>query len=226
VMEVDQGANVVWREAFKLNNITKTMGISQQAMDDESWAMSTVLTQNTGNAKNNLAPGPNSKGARPAGAKTGTWELAGNSKENSNAWFVGFTPQIATAVNVTSRDPKNGAIRYYNSGKTPANCPITSASFASCTKVMNGANTPGDVWKKFMDAALKGQKVMPLPQKRGVGDPTAGNAQSPEPTPPADQGGPGGPGGPGGGQGGGGGVNPCLIPALCASPAPAPTRSR
>jgi hypothetical protein len=77
-----------------------------------------------------------------------------------------------------------------------------------------------------MDAALKGQKVMPLPQKRGVGDPTAGNAQSPEPTPPADQGGPGGPGGPGGGQGGGGGVNPCLIPALCASPAPAPTRSR
>jgi len=225
VMEVDQGASVVWREAVKQNDITKTMGISKQALDDESWAMSTVLTQNSGDFKNKLA------GNRPAGGKTGTWEASAGSKENGNAWFVGFTPQLAAAVNVTSRDPKIQAIRKYNStSKTPANCPITSPTFASCTSQINGADVPGDVWKKFMDAALKGQKVMPLHAPEHVGDPSAGNGQSPEPSPPADQGGPGGgnggPGGGGGGGGGQGGGNPCLIPALCASPAPAPTRSR
>ena len=224
VMEVDQGASVVWRETVKQNNITKTMGISQQAVDDEAWAMSTVLTQNTGNTKNRLA------GNRPAGAKTGTWEASQGSKDNGNAWFVGFTPQLATAVNISSRDPKIQAIRYYNStSKTPANCPITSPAFASCTSPMNGANTPGDVWKKFMDAALKGQPVKQLPPPKLVGDPSAGNGQSPEPSAPADQGGQGGGGGNGNGGpggGGGGGNNPCLIPALCASPVPAPTRSR
>jgi membrane peptidoglycan carboxypeptidase len=227
VAEVDQGANVVWREVIKQNILSKTMGITQQAMDDESWAMSTVLTQNTGNTKNRLANN------RPAAAKTGTWEACKGCKDNGNAWFVGFTPQIATAVNITSRDKDVSAIRYYNSGKTPANCPFGSKTFASCTSAMNGANTPGDIWKKFMDAAaaVKKMKVLQLPSKKGTGDPTAGNAQSPEPTQPADQGGgpgggPGGGGPGGGGQGGGGGINPCLIPALCVSPAPAPTRSR
>jgi membrane peptidoglycan carboxypeptidase len=222
VMEVDQGASVVWREVIKQNNITKTMGISQQALDDEAWAMSTVLTQNSSDFKNKLA------GNRPAGGKTGTWEACAGCKDNGNAWFVGFTPQLATAVNVTSRDPKVNAIRKYTStSKTRANCPITSSTFASCTAPINGADVPGDVWKKFMDAALKGAKVLQLPAKKGVGDPTAGNAQSPEPTQPPDQGGGqgGGNGGPGGG-GPGGGINPCLIPALCTSPAPAPTRSR
>jgi membrane peptidoglycan carboxypeptidase len=203
VQEVDQGAKVVWREVIKQNKVTETMGISQQAMDDEAWAMATV--NQTGLAKNHLASG------RPAGAKTGTWEL-GATKDNSQAWYVGFTPQIATAVNISSRDPKNLAIRYA-SGKT--------------TAVMNGTNTPGDIWKKFMDTVLKGQKVLPLPAPKHVGDTTAGNAASPQPSVPADQGGgQGGGGGNGGGNGGpGNGGNPCLIPALCATPTPRPSHS-
>jgi membrane peptidoglycan carboxypeptidase len=196
VTQVNQGAKVVWREVIKQTKITETMGISQQAIDDEAWAMQTV--NQTGLAKNHLA------GNRPAGAKTGTWEL-GTTKDNSQAWYVGFTPQVATAVNITSRDPKNLAIRWLD-GKT--------------AKVMNGTNTPGDIWKKFMDKALAGQPVKPLPTAKHVGDTMAGNAQSPAPSaPPTDQ------GGVGGGNGGGnGGNNPCLIPALCATPTPRPSR--
>jgi membrane peptidoglycan carboxypeptidase len=190
VVEVDQGAKVVWREVIKQNKITETTGISQQALDDEAWAMQTV--NQTGLAKNHLANN------RPVGAKTGTWELH-NTKDNSQAWYVGFTPgQLAVAVNISSRDPKNLAIRYAN-GKT--------------TSVMNGTNTPGDIWKKFMDKVLAGQPVKQMPPAKHVGDTTAGNAQSPQPSAPADQGGQ-------GGGGNGGGFNPCQIPALCATPTP------
>jgi hypothetical protein len=103
-------------------------------------------------------------------------------------------------VNITSRDPKQPAIRYA-SGKQ--------------LLTMNGTNTPGDIWKKFMDKALTGQPAKPMPLPKHVGDTTAGNAQSPQPSAPADQGGQG-----GGGRPGGGGLNPCQIPALCATPTP------
>jgi membrane peptidoglycan carboxypeptidase len=202
VMQVDQGAKVVWRETIKQNKIYETMGISQQALDDEAWAMQTV--NQTGLAKNHLANN------RPVGAKTGTWEL-GQTKDNSQAWYVGFTPgQLAVAVNITSRDPKVPAIRYA-SGKT--------------TAVMNGTNTPGDIWKRFMDKALTGQPVKQMPVAKKVGDPTLGNGQSPQPSAPPDQGGQGGGGNGGPGGGNGGGFNPCQIPALCATPTPTPTQA-
>jgi membrane peptidoglycan carboxypeptidase len=89
---------------------------------------------------------------------------------------------------------------------------------------MNGANTPGDIWKKFMDTVLKGQPVLQLPTPKHVGDPTVGNAPSPVPTAPTpdpNQG-----GGQGGGGGGGGGGNPCFIPLLCQTQSPSPRPSK
>ena len=53
-------------------------------------------------------PGANGdalKGGRPAASKTGTWELDNkHSSENGDAWTIGFTKQIATAVWVGSTD--------------------------------------------------------------------------------------------------------------------------
>jgi membrane peptidoglycan carboxypeptidase len=170
---------------------------------------------NQNNSQNKLANG------RQAGAKTGTWEY-GKTADNAQAWYVGFTPALATAVNITSRDPKVPAIRYYNSGKNPQNCPTAATS---CTTIMNGTNTPGLVWTTFMNAALKGSPVQPLPTAKHVGDPTVGNAPSPVPSaPPTDpnQGGQGG----GNGGGGNGGGNPCFIPAFCQTQSPTPKPSK
>ena len=73
-------------------------------------------------------------GGRPSAGKTGTQD------ENTNAWFVGFTKQLATAVWVG--DPK---------GYTPmVNIPEFKADGVSR---VTGNSYPVKIWKAFMDAA-------------------------------------------------------------------------
>lgn len=72
-------------------------------------------------------------GGRQSAAKTGTTQL-GNTGQNKDAWMIGATPQLATAVWVGNVD---GSALYNASGG-----------------VMYGANTPADLWKYTMDNAL------------------------------------------------------------------------
>ena len=78
---------------------------------------------------------------RPSAGKTGTQD------ENTNAWFVGFTPQLTTAVWVG--DPK---------GYTPmVNIPEFKADGVPRVQ---GNTYPARIWKAFMDAAHKGLPVV------------------------------------------------------------------
>ncbi|MFM2047213.1 MAG: hypothetical protein RL383_1290, partial [Actinomycetota bacterium] len=74
------------------------------------------------------------EGDRPAAGKTGTQD------ENTNAWFVGFTRQLATAVWVG--DPK---------GYTPM---VRIPEFVGVPRVQ-GATYPARIWKQYMDDAHK-----------------------------------------------------------------------
>ena len=81
------------------------------------------------------------EGDRPAAGKTGTQD------ENTNAWFVGFTPQLTTAVWVG--DPK---------GYTPmVNIPEFKADGVPRVQ---GNSYPARIWKSYMDAAHKGLPVV------------------------------------------------------------------
>ena len=89
---------------------------------------------------------------RPVAGKTGTQD------DNTNAWFVGFTKQLTTAVWVG--DPK---------GYTPmVNIPEFLAVGVSRVQ---GAMFPAQIWKKYMDAAHKDLPILdwdaPLPATRG-----------------------------------------------------------
>jgi membrane peptidoglycan carboxypeptidase len=75
-------------------------------------------------------------GGRPVASKTGTVQLPGSKDQNKDAWTVGYTPSISTAVWVGSdlSDPiKNSAGR-----------PIF------------GRMLPGSIWQQFMNEALRG----------------------------------------------------------------------
>lgn len=72
-------------------------------------------------------------GGRPSAAKTGTTQL-GDTGLNKDAWMIGSTPQLSTAVWVGNVD---GSELYNSSGG-----------------IMYGAQTPGDLWKYTMDNAL------------------------------------------------------------------------
>ncbi|MFF5172333.1 transglycosylase domain-containing protein [Micromonospora sp. NPDC000089] len=108
------------------------------------------------------------EGGREAAAKTGTWEQKPGTEENGDAWTVGYTPQIATAVwigNLNGREP----IRDKSGNK------------------ISGSTLPGAIWERFMDAALDGKDKLKFPPAAHVGDPNSGNAPAPPPPPPAPE---------------------------------------
>jgi len=93
-------------------------------------------------------------GNRPVASKTGTQGL--NDEDNSDAWMVGYTPSISTAVWMGSQ----GASA------------ITNAS----GKIIYGSGLPGAIWQEYMDSVLAGTPEEPLPSKALIkGDPTKSN---------------------------------------------------
>lgn len=114
--------------------------------------------------------GHNLAGGRASAAKTGTNQL-GDTGDNRDAWMVGYTPSLSTAVWVGTSDGVNPL-------KTPGGGPVY------------GSGLPSDIWKSTMDGALKGSDNETFPKPTEIGG-YAGVPQAPPP-PPA----PGTPGGP------------------------------
>ncbi|MEY4372591.1 MAG: hypothetical protein RL219_1360, partial [Actinomycetota bacterium] len=91
-----------------------------------------------------------SSGKRPAAGKTGTQE------NNTNAWFVGYTPQLATAVWVGN--PK---------GYVPM---VNVPEFVKVgVRTVQGATFPARIWKYFMDAAHIGLPIESFTKAPGIG---------------------------------------------------------
>ncbi|MET0579880.1 MAG: transglycosylase domain-containing protein, partial [Ilumatobacteraceae bacterium] len=78
---------------------------------------------------------------RPAAGKTGTQQ------DNTNAWFVGFTPQLTTAVWVG--DPN---------GYTPM-VGVPEFTGRNADRVQ-GSRYPTQIWKAYMDAALANEPML------------------------------------------------------------------
>jgi membrane peptidoglycan carboxypeptidase len=102
-------------------------------------------------------------GGRPSAAKTGTNQL-GDTDNNRDAWMVGYTPSLATAVWV---------------GTTEGTKPLENKSGAA----VYGSGLPSDIWKATMDSALKGTDVETFPKPTEIGG-YAGPPVAPPPPPP------------------------------------------
>ncbi|GAB2909183.1 transglycosylase domain-containing protein [Rhodococcus aerolatus] len=86
-------------------------------------------------------------GGRPSAAKTGTTQL-GDTGENRDAWMVGFTPSLSTAVWVGS----------------PDGTAITNSSGS----IIYGSGLPADIWKSTMDGALDGTPDEDFPEAAAI----------------------------------------------------------
>jgi membrane peptidoglycan carboxypeptidase len=96
---------------------------------------------------------------RQSAAKTGTEGISATSLNNSDAWMVGYTPQVSAAVWVGTGLSK----------------PIYDAN----GQPLYGAGLPGKTWKSFMDTYLAGKKHMTLASKQMI----AANGSVPKPKP-------------------------------------------
>ena len=106
----------------------------------------------------------------PAGAicaaKTGTEGIPGTTG-NSDAWMVGYTPQVSVAV-------------WAGSGNS------TRPIFNSYGGAEYGSDLPGKTWKLFMDTYLAGKPNLPMATKQmitGGVRPTKTPSASKTPTP-------------------------------------------
>ncbi|MBF6062934.1 penicillin-binding protein [Nocardia terpenica] len=97
-------------------------------------------------------------GGRLSASKTGTAQLGdgGDANGNRDAWMVGFTPSLSTAVWVGT---ETGTERLINASGSP----------------IYGSGLPADIWKSTMDTALKGTTNEDFPKP----EPIAGQAGVP-----------------------------------------------
>ena len=89
-----------------------------------------------------------SLGSRPSAAKTGTAQL-GDTGNNKDAWMVGYTPQLSTAVWVGT-DKGTALVNYGGSS-------------------IYGSGLPAQIWKAAMDSALEGESIEQFPEPAAVG---------------------------------------------------------
>lgn len=111
--------------------------------------------------------GHNLAGGRQSAAKTGTTQF-GDTTSNKDAWMVGYTPQLSTAVWV---------------GTVKGDEPLVSASGGA----IYGSGLPSDIWKSTMDGALKGQPNETFPKPTEIGGYAGVPAAPPPPPPPPSE---------------------------------------
>ncbi|MEV8630067.1 transglycosylase domain-containing protein [Streptosporangium sp. NPDC051023] len=129
-------AEGVHREAHVIRSITDTDGritktetkgkraFAAQAAIDATYALTQVVTAGTGSAARLYD--------RPVAGKTGTTD------KSASVWFAGFTPQLATAVDMFRDDNK----------------PVVVDGSA-----LYGGTYPAQIWRAFMTEAMAGKPV-------------------------------------------------------------------
>jgi membrane peptidoglycan carboxypeptidase len=100
-------------------------------------------------------------GDRPVASKTGT--VGSSDDDNSDAWMVGYTPSLSTAVWMGS-DTRE---------------PIVNAR----GQIIYGSGLPGEIWQEFMNTVLAGTPEEPLPDSPSIRGDTGEGVPEPEPEP-------------------------------------------
>ncbi|HVF21359.1 MAG TPA: transglycosylase domain-containing protein, partial [Mycobacteriales bacterium] len=148
---VDREGEVV----FKAERKVDAAALDADIAADVTFAMQQVVERGTATAAR--------LDGRPAAGKTGT------TQNNADAWFVGFTPQLSTAVWMGFDKPKEKQLKDIR-GRD-----VTGGSF------------PAQIFKRFMDGALQGKPVKGFPEPQYVGKekngrPTSTRTAAPSPT--------------------------------------------
>ncbi|MFI5544606.1 transglycosylase domain-containing protein [Streptomyces sp. NPDC051815] len=159
----------------------------QRAMDN---AVADNITKVLQNVVQNGTATKVKKLGRPAAGKTGTTD------ENKSAWYVGYTPELSTAVGLFRTDP-NSADKKLISMKGVGDIPS-----------IHGGDIPAEIWTEYMREALKDVPVskFPVPEDLGVVADGAG-APSPSPAAPASP-----------------SPSPSTLPPTTPPPSPSPSR--
>lgn len=117
-------------------------------MADTTYALTQVVERGSGEKAEAVG--------HPVAGKTGT------SNENKSAWFIGFTPQLTTAVAM------------YQVGVDADGKPVqeTITPFGPyVNSQITGSSAPLDLWTAYMTRAMAGREVLSFPERADIGKP-------------------------------------------------------
>ncbi|MEU3338429.1 transglycosylase domain-containing protein [Streptomyces sp. NPDC002144] len=118
----------------------------------------TVVDKGTGTAAQ--LPG------REVAGKTGTTD------GNKSAWFIGYTPQLSTAITMFR----------YNDDETQKNRTFLEMYGTGGQKKIHGASFPAEIWHDYMAEALANEPAKDFPTPEPIGE-VVNDVPSPTPTP-------------------------------------------
>ncbi len=128
----------VWHKTHFVQTVKTNTGevLYEHSTNDGERRVSQQVAQNVIEAMKPIAAWSNGAlaGGRESAAKTGTSQF-GDTGYNRDAWMIGSTPQLATAVWVGTADN-------------------TSPIFNAWGGVMYGSNAPTQIWKSILDNSL------------------------------------------------------------------------
>ncbi|WP_413758187.1 transglycosylase domain-containing protein [Streptomyces sp. MMBL 11-3] len=144
---------------FQHKNVATTkQAFSTAVADNVTDVLKTVVDEGTGTAAKLTG--------RPVAGKTGTTD------GNKSAWFVGYTPQLSTAVSMYRLDDdetnkKREFLEMFGTGGQ---------------EKIHGASFPAEIWHDYMEQALKGTKVEQFPTPEEIGE-VVDDVPTPTPSP-------------------------------------------
>ncbi|GAA3806476.1 transglycosylase domain-containing protein [Streptomyces phyllanthi] len=142
VKEVEDKTGVV----FQHQDVAKTkQAFTSKVADNVTDVLKTVVDEGTGTAAQLTG--------RDVAGKTGTTD------GNKSAWFVGYTPQLSTAIGMYRMDDdekqKNRQfLEMYGTGGQQS---------------IHGASFPAEIWHDYMEQALKGEESVDFPEPEPIG---------------------------------------------------------
>ncbi|MFJ1748916.1 transglycosylase domain-containing protein [Streptomyces sp. NPDC088116] len=128
--------------------------------DNVTDVLKTVVEKGTG--KNARLEG------REVAGKTGTTD------GNKSAWFVGYTPQLSTAIDMYRMD---------DNAKSKNRKFLEMFGTGGQDKI-HGASFPSDIWHDYMEQALKGTSPEKFPKPEPIGEAVLGGGATPSSSPP------------------------------------------
>ncbi|MFF0446103.1 transglycosylase domain-containing protein [Streptomyces sp. NPDC004609] len=108
---------------------------------------------------------------RDVAGKTGTTD------GNKSAWFVGYTPQLSTAIDMyrlddNEKNTNRTFLEMFGTGNQPK---------------IHGSSFPSEIWQTYMSEALKGMPVKRFPKPEPIGEAVWGGGASSPPPPPQEK---------------------------------------
>ncbi|WPO72660.1 transglycosylase domain-containing protein [Streptomyces sp. KN37] len=155
VKEVEYKGDSVYRHEKETKH-----PFTPQVADNVTDVLRTVVEKGTGTSAQ--------LSGRPVAGKTGTTD------GNKSAWFVGYTPQLSTAISMYRLDDdetnkKREFLEMFGTGGE---------------EKIHGASFPAKIWQDYMSKALKGEPVRSFPTPGPIGQ-LVGETPPPPPSPTA-----------------------------------------